>query len=83
VLTSAGLLFAVVASCNLGHCLQVTIKTSASKASAAKPFETAYGRIPTNNPKENALWGSTLVLSVPFMTNTWAIVVNPKGPAEW
>jgi hypothetical protein len=59
----------------------VTIKTQASKASAAKPFETAYGLLP--DASGNALRGSTVVLSVPVLTNTWAIVVNPKGPAEW
>jgi hypothetical protein len=61
--------------------MQVTIKTQKSKPSAAQPFETAYGLIPDS--KGNAKEGSALVVNVPFITNTWAVVVNPEGPAEW
>lgn len=69
-----------------GIWMQVTIKTQKSKPSAAQPFETAYGLTPDSKGTTTVSNGkdvSALVVNVPFITNTWAVVVNPGGPAEW
>jgi hypothetical protein len=61
--------------------MQVIIKHQHTNPSGAHPFEVAYGSKPSkSNP--NALHASTLVLNLPNHANTWAVVINPYGPAE-
>jgi len=65
------------------NCPEVHIKHQHTNPSGAHPFEVAYGSKPSNsNP--NALKASTLVLRLPnkVATDTWAVVINPYGPAE-
>jgi hypothetical protein len=60
---------------------QVTIVGKAQTPAQARPFEKVYGTQP-DNKQPNVLWASTLVTKVEGTTDVWAVVVNPKGPAE-
>jgi hypothetical protein len=61
--------------------LQVTIVSKVQTAAQARPFELVYGTTP-DNTKPDVLWASTLVTKVVGAADAWAVVVNPKGPAE-
>jgi hypothetical protein len=68
----------------LPHWLQVTIVTGAKTAGDVKAFEKAYGKPPKRMfMNGDAVKFSTMVLRVPWMKYTWAIVTNMDGPAEW
>lgn len=64
--------------------LQVTIVTGKSRPGDAHPFEETYTKSPSNGMANGyALKGAALVLRVPWTSDSWAIVVNTEGPAEW
>lgn len=62
---------------------QVVI-VKATTAAAATPFLTVYSnKLDNIDPNGPVLFTSTLVLRVPFVMDHYAVIKNPKGPAEW
>jgi hypothetical protein len=66
--------------------LQVTVIHGKMPSDATKgPFETAYTAKPSSaQPASGStLSGSMLLLRMPWTASSWAVIVNPDGPAEW